>query len=126
LAKNYEVYIGEYHNGPLWVLVPLGIWGAIGFLWFLVAGWRVLCNTFRYSEPGLKIVNTFLLSSFVARTLFFFAIYGAFYAELLIFTGVVGLSISLNGGARRKMSMKSSATVYVPDRAAETSSPALM
>src|SRR5262249_29909547 len=28
---------GDYHNGPLSVIIPFGIWGAGGFVWFLVA-----------------------------------------------------------------------------------------
>src|SRR5207248_1296256 len=33
--------VGDYHNGPLSVILPFGIFGAIGFLWFLGAAWRV-------------------------------------------------------------------------------------
>ena len=29
---------GDYHNGPLTLIIPLGIWGVIGFVWF----WRCL------------------------------------------------------------------------------------
>ncbi|MDW8308188.1 MAG: O-antigen ligase family protein [Verrucomicrobiales bacterium] len=92
---------GDYHNGPLTLLIPLGIWGAIAFLWFLVASFRVLWNNYRYGDPALHRVNSFLLVYFVARTLFYFFVFGSFSSELYLFTGVVALSISLNGGVRQ-------------------------
>jgi hypothetical protein len=91
---------GDYHNGPLSVIIPLGIFGAIGFLWFLGAGLRVLLNNFRHSDPELLQINIFLLSYFIARIVYFFLVFGSFYGELAIFTGLVGLSISINGGVR--------------------------
>ena len=33
---------GDYHNGPLSVLIPFGIWGLAAFVWLLVAGARFL------------------------------------------------------------------------------------
>ena len=92
---------GDYHSGPLSVIIPLGIWGVIGFLWFLAAAIRALYLNHRYGEPGLKRINTFLFAYFVARTFFFLAVYGSLYAEFFIFTGLLGLSISLNGGICR-------------------------
>ena len=29
---------GDYHNGPLSVVIPFGIWGVIAFLWFASPG----------------------------------------------------------------------------------------
>lgn len=89
---------GDYHNGPLSVIIPLGIWGLLGFIWFLVAAIRVLYLNYQHSPPDLKRINTFLFAYFMVRTIFFFAIYGSLYAEFFIFTGLLGLSISLNGG----------------------------
>ena len=78
----------------------MGIFGAIGFLWFLAAGFRVLLNNFRHGDLELRTINTFVLSYFIARTIYFFFIFGSFYSELAIFTGLLGLSVSLNGGVR--------------------------
>jgi hypothetical protein len=89
---------GDYHNGPLSVIIPLGIWGLLGFIWFLVAAIRVLYLNHKYSPPDLKRINTFLFAYFIVRTIFFLAIYGSFYAEFFILTGLLGLSISINGG----------------------------
>lgn len=92
---------GDYHSGPLSLIIPLGIFGVIGFLWFLVAGLRVLRNNFRHGDPELRQVNTFLLSYFIARTLYFCFVFGSFYGELAVFTGLIGLSVSINGGMRK-------------------------
>lgn len=89
---------GDYHNGPLSVIVPLGVWGAIGVLWFWYAAWRVLVRNYRYGPPELKTLNTFLLALFCARVIHFLVVFGAFYAEFYYFTGLVGFSIALNRG----------------------------
>jgi len=94
------ILVGDYHSGPLSVIIPLGIFGAIGFLWFLGAGLRVMLNNFRHGDPELRQVNTFLLSYFIARTIYFFLVFGSLYAELALFTGLIGLSVSINGGMR--------------------------
>jgi hypothetical protein len=94
---------GDYHNGPLTLLVPLGIWGMIAFVWFLLAAWRVLWNNYRYGDPALHRINTFLLVYFAIRTFFYFFVFGSFATELYHFTGAVALSISLNGGVRQPM-----------------------
>ena len=94
------ILAGDYHSGPLSVIIPLGIFGVIGFLWFLGTGLRVLLNNFRHGDPGVRQANTFLLSYFIAHTIYFFFVFGSLYSELAIFTGLVGLSVSINGGVR--------------------------
>lgn len=96
-----SILAGDYHNGPLSLIIPLGIFGVIGFLWFLYAGFKVLLNNYRYGDPALRQVNIFLLSYFLARLFYFTFIFGAFHGELAIFTGLIGLSVSLNGGMRQ-------------------------
>jgi hypothetical protein len=91
----------DYHSGPLSLIIPLGIFGTIGFLWFLGAGFRLLIRNYRYGSPGLRGINTFLLAYFITRTLFFFAVYGSFQNELAVFTGIVALSAAINGGMRK-------------------------
>lgn len=99
-AKDYDTFIisGNYHNGPFSLVIPFGIWGTLGFIWLLIAGCRVLYRNYRYGDPQLHRINTFLLAYFVARFVFFFAFFGAFNSELIVFTSILGLSISLNGG----------------------------
>jgi hypothetical protein len=92
---------GNYHSGPLTVILIFGIWGVIGLLWFWGAGVWVLYNNYRHGNPALRTVNTFLLAFFVARIPFYLAIYGDFGSDMLIFCGLLGLGVSLNGGVCR-------------------------
>jgi hypothetical protein len=103
LAKNYEISIvsGAYHNGPLSLIIPFGIFGVIGFLWLLGAGIWVLYRNYRYGDDQLKIVNTFFLSFFIMRTIIFFFVFGAVDSELYKFTGILGLSLAINRGVRK-------------------------
>lgn len=92
---------GDYHNGPLSTVIPLGGAGVIGFVWFLGAALLALYRNYAHGDAALKQVNTFLFAHFIAKTIFFFGIYGSFYADFAGFTGLVGLSICLNGGIHR-------------------------
>lgn len=91
---------GDYHNGPLSVIIPLGIAGMVAMLWFLGASIHALYRNYLYGEPELKHINTFLFAYFLVRIILFFGVYGSLYADLAAFTGLIGFSISLNGGMR--------------------------
>jgi O-antigen ligase len=103
LIKNYEVALlaGDYHSGPLSVLVPFGIFGVIGFLWFIGASIRLLYRNYRFSDPSLQKINTFLLASFLARFVYYIVGVGALSSDLVFFAGTVAFSIALNGGMRK-------------------------
>src|SRR5262249_19203035 len=58
---------GDYHNGPLSLLIPFGIFGLVGFMWLIVASLRLLYFHYRYGDPALHRINTFLLAAFVAK-----------------------------------------------------------
>ncbi len=88
----------DYHNGPLSALIPFGIWGAIGFLWMMFAGLRVLYRNHKYSEPELRTVNAFFMGTYIVQILTFFFIFGAFQDDVGKFARVIGISIALNGG----------------------------
>jgi hypothetical protein len=88
---------GDYHNGPLSVIIPLGIFGVIAFVWFWIASVRVLYRNHRSSPPELARVNAFLLAAFVAKIPFFIFVFGSLYSDLSTFIGLIGLSVSLNG-----------------------------
>jgi hypothetical protein len=101
-AENQGLALaGDYHSGPLSVILPFGIWGVIAFVWFLFAATRVLHANYRYGDPSLRMINTFLLAIFVARVILFFLIVGALNSDMLVFCGWLGLSVSLNGGVCR-------------------------
>jgi O-antigen ligase len=107
IYSSYEdsVLAGDYHNGALSVLMPFGIFGAIGFLWLLGAGIKVLYLNRRYGDPQLKSINTLFLSYFITQCIMFFFVFGALDSPQCAFWGVLGLSVSLNGGVCRKKAM---------------------
>jgi hypothetical protein len=90
--------VGNYHNGPLSVTIPLGIWGDIAFVWFLVAGCRVVHRNYKYGDPELVLINRFLFAAFVMKIIWFMTLFGAITSDLPIFVGYLGLSVALNGG----------------------------
>jgi hypothetical protein len=88
---------GDYHNGPLSLVIPFGIYGVITFIWFLVASMRLMYRYARFGNAALRSVNLVLLSTFSAKAVFFFFAFGALAADLAIFVGLVGFAIALNG-----------------------------
>ena len=94
---EWAVVAGDYHNGPLSLVIPFGIWGLIAFGWFCVASLRYLYRNYRSGTSELRPINTLLLSCFAARLVFFLIFFGGFWGDLCLFTGIVGLSVSLNG-----------------------------
>ncbi|EEF57251.1 O-antigen ligase family protein [Pedosphaera parvula] len=89
---------GDYHNGPLSLIMPFGILGAGAFIWFLVASLRVLYQNFKNGDPSLQKINTFLYIYFFVKAIAFFLIFGSLYSDMIMFAGIVGFSIALNGG----------------------------
>lgn len=94
--------VGDYHNGPLSVILPFGLGGVAAFLWFMVAAGRVIYRNYKNGPEYLRIINRFLFAYFIARVVFFFAVFGSLYSDLALFTGLVGLSVALNGGVARR------------------------
>jgi hypothetical protein len=105
---------GDYHNGPLSVIIPFGIWGVLAFLFFLGASFVVLLRNHRYGLAPVRHINTYLLAAFIAKVTFFFFIFGAVHLDVPAIAGLVAFSISLNGGMRRA----SQATQSLPETAA--------
>lgn len=93
---------GDYHNGPLSVIIPFGIWGAMAFLLLVGASFHVLFQNYRYGDSSVRHINTFLFATLISRSLFFFFIFGAVQLEIQAIIGLVGFSISLNGGVCRQ------------------------
>jgi hypothetical protein len=93
--------VGDYHNGPLSVILPFGIFGAIAFVWLLVAGIRVMYHNYLFGDPAFQTLNTFLFAYFVVKVIFFCAVFGSLNGDLPMFLGMLGLSISINGGVAK-------------------------
>jgi hypothetical protein len=100
-AEGSEV-VGDYHNGPLSVIIPFGMFGTIGFFWFLWAAGRMFYSNYKYGDAALKNMNTFLFAYFIVKFCMFMAIFGSLYVDLPAFAGLAGLSISLNGGVAQR------------------------
>jgi hypothetical protein len=98
--ENYEgaMLAGDYHSGPLSVLIPFGIPGVIAFLWLTWAGFRLLQNNYKYGDPAIAKANRFLLAFYVTQAFLFFFIVGSLSFSMLYFLGAAGLSIAINGG----------------------------
>lgn len=92
---------GDYHNGPLSVIIPFGVWGAFGFLWFTGTSVWVMYRNFRYGDPELATVNIFLFTTYVVSMLSFYFLAGGFADGMLGFTGVLGMSVAINRGVRK-------------------------
>ena len=107
---------GDYHNGPLSVILPFGIWGTIAFLWFLIAGVWALHRNRLYGDPALQTVNTFLFTSFIVKIICFVVIFGSFSGDVAAFGGLLGLSVSLNGGVCRPVRQAAVTTAGPPAR----------
>ncbi|MGA2852602.1 MAG: O-antigen ligase family protein [Verrucomicrobiota bacterium] len=110
------VLSGDYHNGPLSVILPFGIWGAIAFLWFLIAGVWALHHNRLYGDPALQTVNTFLFTSFLVKIICFVVIFGGLSGDIAAFGGLLGLSVSLNGGVCRPARQAAVTTAGPPAR----------
>jgi hypothetical protein len=91
----------NFHNGPLSIIITFGVWGAIAWLWFLLACFRALHSNRVYGDESLRSVNNFLFANFLARTIFFFGVFGEFRVDFPTFIGLIGLSLALNGGIRK-------------------------
>ena len=71
------------HSGPLSLIIPFGLPGVFAFLWLIGAGTRVLWKNYRYGDPAMMRINAFLLAAFLARTVFFLAVFGEFFGDLI-------------------------------------------
>lgn len=103
----------DYHSGPLSVILPFGIWGVIGVVWFFSAGMWVMYRNYRYSAPEMRILNTFLFTIYVISVVSFIVIFGDLSSGMADFTGLLGLSISVNRGVHRAPA-KSDVRVNMP------------
>lgn len=98
IYRNYEpaILTGNYHQGLLSLIIPLGLPGFICFVWLMVAGFRVLIRNLREGDPALRTINRYLLAWFSVQLVFFCVIYGHFSSDIAAFCGILGLSVSIN------------------------------
>lgn len=92
---------GDYHNGPLSVILPFGIWGCAAFLCFIGGTFYVLRSNYRYGAPEFRQINGFLLAYFLARCVLFFFVFGAMQNDVGLLAQLAGLSVAINRGVHR-------------------------
>jgi hypothetical protein len=100
LPSEWAILAGEYHNGPLSVAIPFGIWGMLAFGWFLVAGVLRLYWFFRHGDPELRNINRLLFATFATKIVFFLFFFGALNSDMMEFAALAGLAESLNAAPR--------------------------
>ena len=100
LKAEWAALSGAYHNGPLSVLIPFGIWGALAFGWFLTAGLRRLWWHCRNCDPEMVRINRALFVFFLTHVIFFLFLNGALYSGLVDFAFLIGLAESMNASPR--------------------------
>ncbi len=100
-SQESSEMVGDYHSGPLSVILTFGLFGSIAFIWFLAAGLRVVYDNYRFGDPALHCLNTFLFAYFVVRIVIFLFVFGAFNSDLPVFLGLLGLSVGINGGVAK-------------------------
>jgi hypothetical protein len=100
-SQQALVLSSDFHNGPLSVVIPFGLWGVIVFLWFMFAGMRVMFYNYRYGDESLRTINNFLWVAYLCACFRFIFVFGALNLDMLTFASLVGFSIALNGGVCR-------------------------
>jgi hypothetical protein len=88
---------GDYHNGPLSVIIPFGIWGVLAFFWLAIAGMRVMYCNYRHGDESLRTVNAYLGVTYLYVFLRFLFVYGMLTDDAMFFASTIGLSVALNG-----------------------------
>lgn len=99
-AQQALALSSDYHNGPLSVVLPFGIWGVIAVVWFLAGSVWVTYRNYRYSAPELRTLNTFLFAAYAWTIVAFYG--GSLATNMNALTGLLGLSVAINRGVCRK------------------------
>jgi hypothetical protein len=99
-VSDYELSIraGDYHSGPLSVIVPFGVVGSFAIALFFFAAARTLYRNMRYGDPELRNINIFLFSFYTAKVIFFIVFFGGIEYDLWQFVAAVGIGLCVNGG----------------------------
>jgi len=99
-AEDPLALASDFHSGPLSVVISLGLWGVIAWLWFWLAGFFVVKRNYLFGDPELQHINKFILASFVTKCAMFLFVAGSMVTDISAFTGLVGLSVAMNHGVR--------------------------
>jgi hypothetical protein len=100
---EFSIKAGDYHSGPFSVIIPFGIWGVLGLTWFFWVCMKITWHNYRFSEPELKKLNTFMFSLYVSRLIFFLFFFGSIEVDLWQMGSVAAISLCVNNGMRRRV-----------------------
>jgi hypothetical protein len=108
VAQQGLALAGDYHNGMLSLVIPLGVYGVVIFLWFGFAGLRVVWLNFKYGRPELRTLNFIMFIMFFIEFVSYLSCVGglAFSTDINWFIGYLGMSIALNHGVCNKNSQR--------------------
>ena len=90
------------------LVIPLGVYGVVIFLWFGFAGLRVVYLNYKYGRPELRTLNFFMFFMFFSEFASYLSCVGglAFANDVNWFIGYLGMSIALNHGVCNKNSQR--------------------
>ena len=100
-AQNPLALSSDFHSGPFSVVISFGLWGVLAWLWYWVAGFRVVWRNYHYGDPAIRHLNLFLFAMFVCKCVGFLFIFGNLVEDVGSFAGIIGLSLALNHGITR-------------------------
>lgn len=100
-AQETLALAGDYHNGPISVLLTFGIWGALAFAWLVGASLLALVRNLRYGPVENLRLNRFLLGYYLSKLLIFMTVYGDISSDSVFFCALVGFSLAANHGICR-------------------------
>lgn len=92
----------DFHSGPLSIVIPLGLWGVVAWLWFWIAGFFVVWRNYRNGDPDLRHINNFILAFYCVKGFMFLFIAGDMVSDMSSFSGLAGLSVAFNHGVRSR------------------------
>jgi hypothetical protein len=115
----------DFHSGPLSVVISFGIWGVLAWLWYWAVGLRVVWLNYRYGDPALRRINTFLFALFVTKCFSFLFIFGGIVEDVGSFAALIGLSIAFNHGVMRPRPRPKANPAFASPRQAFPVQPAL-
>jgi len=103
----------DYHNGPLSVLMPFGIWGMLSYVWLALATLFTLYRNYRYGDDDLKTVNAFLFALAINSVFGFFFLFGSYAYDVGGLVKLAGFSVAFNWGVRRAPPQPAPATSLI-------------
>ena len=94
-VDSYQFFIAlhNYHNGPIWLILDLGLWGALAGIGFVIGGIIRYGRVLKTIPEGTrwKTACAVFYSFFVASIISFFAVIGgqSFFTRILVLASIL-------------------------------------